>query len=185
MRASAEMKSPVAWARRRPSHLRGSALPARAASLLPRLRLLASELAEGALRLCSLALQPGALGGQIPGALAVALDVAGEGILGAGQLVQALEGVQLPPQDGVALLERPGPLDVGGHALAEPLQLRQARRSRPALHQAVRLDGVRRLLGALVLLLAGLEDVAAPVHDSSAGERAAGSQRPLVETAAR
>ena len=60
-------------------------------------RLLAPEFVQRALSLCALALQPGALGRQVPGALAVALHVAGESILGAGQLAQALEGVQLPP----------------------------------------------------------------------------------------
>lgn len=148
--------------------------------------LLAAELVENALRLCSLALQPRALGRQVPGALDVALDVAGEGVLGAGQLAQALEGVQLPPEHGVALFERAGPLDVGGHALAEPLQRGQAGRRRPALRQAVGLGGARRLLGALVLLLAGLEDVAAPVHGSGAGERArTGAGRLCAQAAGR
>lgn len=134
--------------------------------------LLAAELVERALRLRALALQPRALGRQVPGALAVAFDVAGQGVLRAGQLAQALEGVQLSPEDGVALLERAGPLHVGGHALAEALQRRQAGHRHPALHQAVGLGGARRLLGMLILLLAGLEDVAAPVHGSCAGERA-------------
>lgn len=100
------------------------------------------------------------LGCQVPGALQIGLDVAGERVLGPGLLAQALEGVELPPQAGVALLERAGPLDLDCHALAQRLQRCQAGRGSPGL------GGGARGLGALVALLAGLEDVAAAVHGS-------------------
>lgn len=100
------------------------------------------------------------LGRQVPDALQIGLDVAGEGVLGPRLLPQALEGVELSPQAGVALLERTGPLDLGSDALAQSLQCRQAGCRCPGL------GGGARGLGALVALLAGLENVAAPVHGS-------------------
>lgn len=133
----------------------------RALPRFPRQRLLlAPELVERSLRLGLLPLQPRALGCQVPGTLQIGLDVAGKGVLGPRLLAQALEGVELPPQAGVALLERTGPLDLGGHALAQSLQRRQTGGRSPGLR------GGTRGLGALVALLAGLENVAAAVHGS-------------------
>lgn len=112
------------------------------------------------MRLGLLPLQPSTLSRQVPDALQIGLDVAGEGVLGPRLLSQALEGVELSPQTGMALLERTGPLDLSGHALAQSLQCRQAGCRSPGL------GGGARGLGALVALLAGLENIAAPVHGS-------------------
>lgn len=122
--------------------------------------LLAPELVELSLCLGLLPLQPSALGHQVADALQIGLDVAGEGVLGPWLLAQALEGIELSPQGGMALLERPGPLDLGGHALAQSLQRRHAGCSYP------RQNGRARGLGVLIALLVGLENEAALVHGS-------------------
>lgn len=122
--------------------------------------LLAPELVELSLCLGLLPLQPSALGHQVADPLQIGLDVAGEGVLGPRLLAQALEGVKLSPQGGMALLERPGPLDLGSHALAQSLQRRHAGCNSPGQ------DSRARGLGVLVALLVGLENETATVHGS-------------------
>lgn len=125
--------------------------------------LLVAVFIEHALGVLLLPLQLGPVRRQLPHSLPVELDLPGEGFVQAHQLIHALEGLQLLPQDGVALLQDACPVDVAGETLVELLQVLQT----PGLGQAVEFGGASQLIvgiGPFIFLLAHLAQKAAPVH---------------------